>query len=68
MSARILDRVVETSVCTGDGSEANPWRALLQYWDEEGNFLAERDTWNAPPATSTHAGPAAAPSESADKP
>lgn len=42
-SARVI-RVIETKAKRGLGTEKDPVREVTQYWDLEGNFLAEMDT------------------------
>lgn len=41
-SAKII-KVIETKAVKGNGTEENPVRYVYQYWDFEGNLLAERD-------------------------
>ena len=41
-SARII-QVIETKAKRGLGTEKDPVRQVTQYWDFEGNFLAEMD-------------------------
>lgn len=41
-SARVIE-VIETRALKGDGSKDNPVRYTFQYWDKEGNLLAEKD-------------------------
>ena len=41
-SAKII-KVIETKALKGNGTEENPVRYVYQYWDFEGNLLAERD-------------------------
>lgn len=41
-SARII-QVIETKAKRGLGTEKDPVREVTQYWDFEGNFLAEMD-------------------------
>ena len=41
-SAKIIN-VIETKAVKGNGTEENPVRYVYQYWDFEGNLLAERD-------------------------
>lgn len=41
-SARII-QVIETKAKRGMGTEKDPVRTVTQYWDFEGNFLAEMD-------------------------
>lgn len=36
-------RVVEVKAKRGMGIEGDPVREITQYWDMDGNFLAERD-------------------------
>ena len=36
-------QVIETRATRGYGIEKDPAREVVQYWDLEGNFLAERD-------------------------
>lgn len=42
-SARVI-QVIETKAKRGFGTEKDPVREVIQYWDFEGNFLAEMDT------------------------
>ena len=37
-------QVIETKAKRGLGTEKDPVRDVVQYWDLEGNFLAEMDT------------------------
>ncbi len=41
-SAKVIQVIVTKSLC-GDGTNEDPCRTVLQYWDFEGNFLAEND-------------------------
>ncbi len=41
-SAKIIS-VIEVKAKKGLGIEKDPVREITQYWDMEGNFLAERD-------------------------
>ena len=41
-SARVI-QVIETKAKRGFGTEKDPVREVTQYWDFEGNFLAEMD-------------------------
>lgn len=41
-SAKVI-RVIETKAERGLGTEKDPVRVVTQYWDFEGNFLAEMD-------------------------
>lgn len=41
-SARVI-RVIETKTLRGAGTEEDVCRLVTQYWDFEGNLLAERD-------------------------
>ena len=43
--ARVM-QVIETQAIKGAGTEENPVRTIIQYWDFEGNLLAEHDTIN----------------------
>ena len=36
-------QVIETKAMRGLGTEKDPARVVTQYWDFDGNFLAERD-------------------------
>ena len=36
-------QVIETSATRGLGTEKDPARVVAQYWDLDGNFLAEMD-------------------------
>lgn len=42
-SAKVI-RVIETKAKRGLGTEKDPVREVTQYWDFEGNFLAEMDS------------------------
>ncbi len=42
-SAKVI-QVIETKAKRGLGTEKDPVREVIQYWDFEGNFLAEMDT------------------------
>ena len=42
-SAKII-QVIETKAKRGLGTEKDPVREVTQYWDFDGNFLAEMDT------------------------
>lgn len=42
-SARVI-QVIETKAKRGLGTEKDPVREVTQYWDFEGNFLAEMDS------------------------
>ena len=42
-SARVV-QVIETKSERDLGTEKDPVREVIQYWDFEGNFLAEMDT------------------------
>lgn len=42
-SAKVI-QVIETRSLRGLGTEKDPARAVIQYWDLEGNFLAESDS------------------------
>lgn len=42
-SARVV-QVIETKSIRGLGTEKDPVREITQYWDFDGNFLAEMDT------------------------
>ncbi len=41
-SAKVIE-VIETKSLRGDGTEKDPVREVTQYWDLDGNFLAEID-------------------------
>lgn len=41
-SARVIS-VIETKAVRGEGDEDDPCRVVTQYWDFEGNLLAEND-------------------------
>ncbi len=41
-SARVV-QVIETKALRGAGTEEDMCRPVTQYWDFEGNLLAERD-------------------------
>lgn len=43
ISAKVI-QVIETKAKRGLGTEKDPVRDVTQYWDLEGNFLAEMDT------------------------
>lgn len=42
-SAKVI-QVIETKAKRGLGTEKDPVRDVTQYWDFDGNFLAEMDT------------------------
>lgn len=42
-SAKVI-QVIETKSKRGLGTEKDPVREVTQYWDFDGNFLAEMDT------------------------
>lgn len=42
-SAEVI-QVIETRSLRGLGTEKDPAREVIQYWDLEGKFLAENDT------------------------
>lgn len=42
-SAKVI-QVIETKAERGFGTEKDPVREVTQYWDFDGNFLAEMDT------------------------
>ena len=42
-SAKVI-QVIETKSIRGLGTEKDPVRTITQYWDLEGEFLAEKDT------------------------
>lgn len=44
-SAKVIS-VIETRAMKGAGINNDPVRQLIQYWDFEGNLLAEFDSWN----------------------
>ncbi len=41
-NARVI-QVIETTALRGEGTEKDTCRQVKQYWDFEGNFLAEND-------------------------
>ena len=41
-SAKVI-QVIETKALRGMGTKEDPVREVAQYWDFEGNFLAEAD-------------------------
>lgn len=43
-SARVIS-VIETRILRGEGTEKDPCRIVTQYWDFEGNLLAENDQY-----------------------
>lgn len=43
-SARVIN-VIETKAVRGEGNEDDPCRIVTQYWDFEGNLLAENDSY-----------------------
>ena len=47
-SAKII-QVIETKALRGMGTEKDPVRDVTQYWDLEGNFLAEMDAMHCIP-------------------
>ncbi|MBR3785985.1 MAG: carboxypeptidase [Firmicutes bacterium] len=40
-SAKVI-MVIETKALSGEGTEKDPARVVTQYWDLEGNLLAEK--------------------------
>ncbi len=43
-SVRLMQNVIETRLETrGKGTKESPIRRITQYWDENGNWLADRD-------------------------
>lgn len=38
-------QVIETESIRGNGTDTDPVRLIKQYWDFEGNLLAENDAW-----------------------
>ena len=47
-SAKII-QVIETKALRGMGTEKDPVRDVTQYWDLDGNFLAEMDVMHCIP-------------------
>lgn len=47
-SAKII-QVIETKSIRGLGTEKDPVRDVIQYWDLDGNFLAEMDIEHCAP-------------------
>ena len=47
-SAKVI-QVIEVKAKRGLGTEKDPVREVTQYWDFEGNFLAEMDTEHLTP-------------------
>lgn len=45
-SAKVI-QVIETQSLVGTGLSDDPVRVLTQYWDFDGNKLAERDSYSA---------------------
>lgn len=45
-SAKLI-QVIETVSLRGVGTKENPVRAITQYWDLDGNRLAERDSYKS---------------------
>ena len=43
-SAKVI-QVIETKALKGEGTQENPARTVIQYWDLDGNLLAERDNY-----------------------
>lgn len=41
-SAKVI-QVIETKSLKGEGTDESPARIVTQYWDFQGNLLAERD-------------------------
>lgn len=41
-NARVI-QVIETTALRGEGTEVDKCREVKQYWDFDGNFLAEND-------------------------
>lgn len=44
-SARVIS-VIETKALRGAGTREDLCREVIQYWDLDGNLLAEKDTFN----------------------
>ena len=42
-TVKVIEVVETTLTRRGDGVEGSPIRIITQYWDREGNLLAERD-------------------------
>lgn len=40
-----LIEVIHTTATRGKGTNENPVRLVHQYWDKEGNLLAEKDDY-----------------------
>lgn len=38
--------VIKTVTVVGDGTEANPFRRVIQYWSLEGELLCTKDSLN----------------------
>ena len=38
-------QVIRTKESVGDGTEKDPVRIVIRYWDFEGNLLAENDSF-----------------------
>lgn len=47
-SAKVI-QIIETKALRGLGTEKDPVREVTQYWDFEGNFLAEADAEHCVP-------------------
>ena len=47
-SAKVI-QVIETKSKRGMGTEKDPVREVIQYWDFQGNFLAEMDKEHCQP-------------------
>lgn len=43
-SAQVI-QVIKTISLRGEGTEKDPCRGVIQYWDFDGNFLAEYDSF-----------------------
>ncbi len=41
-SAKVI-QVIETKSTRGKGTDADPVREVIQYWDFEGNLICEKD-------------------------
>ena len=43
MNSAEVVQVIKTKSTRGDGTSANPKREIVQYWDFDGNLIAEED-------------------------
>lgn len=41
-----MEKLIKISFITGNGTEKNPTRIVIQYWDKKGNLLFTTDPVN----------------------